>query len=116
MSRELTGKAWIEPLDYVIRWRWWGLKLRTFHEKRHGSHTKRMPNEDTYFDSGGVAFSTIGNLFSARLYRYLSVYDAAGCHVFSTSPETACCLLNSEYACDIVSGLNPSIVVHEWRY
>ncbi len=103
------GKVWFEPLDIIIRWKNWGLQLRAFHEYRHGSHTKRMPNEDTYLRHLGVAFSTIGSDFTARCYKYFSVYDAAGCTVFTSDRFTTCCLLNSAYARDIVGGLNPSM-------
>lgn len=103
------GKVWCEPLDYVIRWLCKSLELRTLHEARYGSHTKRMPSEELYLSAEGVAFSTIGNAFSARVYTYKSVFDAAGCTVFASDVRYMCCLMNSLFARNIVSGLNPSM-------
>jgi hypothetical protein len=103
------GKVWCEPLDYIIKWKFWGLELRVMHEFRWGSHTKRMPNEATYLARKGVAFATIGDIFSARVYTHPSVYDAAGCTVFADDIEATCCLMNSTYSRSIVTGLNPTM-------
>src|SRR5262249_140531 len=77
-------------------------------EARHGSYTKRIPSETFYFKAG-IAFSTIGDSFSARLHMYPSIIDAAGGFVFSSARESLLCLMNSSLARFVFLSLNPTI-------
>ena len=104
-----AGREWVEPLSSVINWFADGLELKVFHEGRHGSYTKRIPNEDLYMCDTGVAYSPIGATFSGRAYRYRSVFDAAGCTVFGVIPSVLVCLFNSSVSRAVLSSLNPSI-------
>jgi len=104
-----AGSEWFEPLSVLIDWRRHGLQLKAFHETRYVSYTKRVPNEDCFFTTGGVAFSPIGSVFSGRAYRYRSIFDAAGCTVFGLPVSQVVCLFNSGRARAVLSALNPSI-------
>ena len=102
------GHVWIEPLRAVVNWKDRGLELKVFHEARHGSYSKRIPSESYYFKRG-IAFSTIGDSFSARAHRWASIFDAAGCSVFPTTFDSVLCLMNSTRARFILQSLNPTI-------
>ncbi|WP_236706124.1 BREX-6 system adenine-specific DNA-methyltransferase PglX, partial [Frankia sp. ACN1ag] len=105
------GLRWIDPLSTVVDWGSSGLQIRTFNEHLYGSHTRTVKNEDLYWKPG-VAFSTIGNTFSARLHRSRSIFGSMGASVFPESEEECfrvLCLLNSSLAQEIVGSLNPGI-------
>jgi hypothetical protein len=102
------GAEWCEPLRFAVRWENHGVELKVFHEERHGSYSKRIPSEKFYFQLG-IAFSTIGDTFSARLHMYPSIIDAAGCSVFPHERDALVCLLNSSTARFVLQSLNPTI-------
>ena len=62
------GLRWIDPLSTIIDWSNAGLLVRVFNEHLYGSHSRTIKNENFYWVPG-VAFSTIGNDFGARLHR-----------------------------------------------
>jgi len=102
------GKNWYEPLDNVIKWSNHGLEVKIYNEFLYGSYTRSIQNQDVYFRPG-VAFATTGNNFSARVHYYRSIIDSKGSSVFPNDLFLTCCLLNSSYARELLSSLNPTI-------
>lgn len=100
------GRVWLEPLDDVIRWLRNGLELKAFNEYLYGSYSRTVKNEKFYFKKG-VAFTSIGSEFSARIHRHVGVFGHTGSSVFSDYPEGAACLLNSSTARSVLQSLNP---------
>ncbi|MGB8932434.1 MAG: BREX-6 system adenine-specific DNA-methyltransferase PglX [Anaeromyxobacteraceae bacterium] len=100
------GRAWLEPLSEVVNWRFAGaeVKLMTV----DGRQASRPQNEGYYF-GGGVAFTTIGVHFAARLHRYQSIFGDMGRTVFSDDPHAICAGMNRAVAKHIVSSLAPGI-------
>lgn len=103
-----AGKAWIEPVSEIIDWSNHGLTVKVYAQKLYGSYTRTIKNEKYYF-CPGVAYSTIGSNFSARIRRYLSVFDVSGSSVFPKNPRNTTCLMNSKLASEVLSALNPTV-------
>ena len=101
-----AGRAWIEPADDVISWFPNALAIKLF--ERNGKQASRPQNEQFYFEPG-VAFTKIGTNFSARAYRFRSVFDVAGSSVFLEDIGHGVSLLNSSVARSILESLNPSV-------
>ncbi len=103
-----AGKIWFEPLTDVIEWQNNGLEVKSFAEKLYKSYTRTIKNESYYF-LPALAFPSIGNYFSARKYRYRSVFGNAGLSVFPKNLSVATCVLNSKISKNIVQALNPTV-------
>lgn len=103
-----AGLEWVEPLVKVIRWYRSGIEVKVFNEKLYKSHSRTVKNEDSYFVKG-VAFSTIGSHFSARIHRYASVFGSMGASVFAPDSRKALCTLNSSIIGEIIQSLNPGM-------
>ena len=99
------GVKWIDVVDLAINWKKNGIETRSLAEdssganyRGHGLHFKK-----------GIAFSMIGNQFSARLHRSPGVFGGKGSSVFPERPFEMGCLLNSTKARYIIESLNPGI-------
>jgi hypothetical protein len=103
-----AGRVWLEELSDAINWHCMGLEVKAFNQYLYGSYTRQIMNETSYFVPG-VAFTSIGNSFSARAHRYRSVLDTAGSSVFGSSIPLLTCLLNSTRARSVLSSLNPTV-------
>ncbi|HRE91035.1 MAG TPA: Eco57I restriction-modification methylase domain-containing protein, partial [Myxococcota bacterium] len=99
------GRAWIEPLNDIIRWGTGGLIFGVMEEAGRGT---RFQGRDFYFRIG-IAFSMIGANFSARVHRYPSIFGNKGSSVFPDDLAAAVCAMNSTRARDILASLNPGI-------
>ena len=95
------GRAWLEPLIEIVRWQHLGLEERTF-----GRSAVRNP---AYNFEPAVAFSMIGNDFTARAHRYASVFGNKGSSVFTNDTAGAVCLMNSAISRYVLESLNPGI-------
>ncbi|NUP04896.1 MAG: N-6 DNA methylase [Polyangiaceae bacterium] len=100
-----AGKAWIEPLSDLVRFRDHGIEIRIALEAAYG----QAPQGEKHFFRPGVAFSTIGRSFVARVHRYPSIFDVAGSSVFPPDVAQAVCLLNRRSSREVVEDLNPTI-------
>jgi hypothetical protein len=105
-----AGRAWLEDARDVIRWVAHGIEVKVFNEAMYGSYSRTVKNEKHYFEKG-VAFSLIGDRFTARIHRYSSVFGHMGASVFpgEENLESICCTLNSSKAQYILSSLNPGV-------
>ena len=99
------GKAWMEEIMYIVQWKYFGLELQVFEDMGSGC---RFQNVEYYFQPG-VAFSTIGANFTARMSNYRSVHGSGGSSVFPKEVEKITCFLNSELSRKIMSSLNPTV-------
>ena len=102
-----AGIEWIEPLREVICWRRLGLEKRVvsdFLGNRGGGNG--TPSSWAYF-LPGVAISTQGDSFSARVHRFRSVISNKGSSLYPSSPAALLTLLNSAAARQAMSELNP---------
>jgi hypothetical protein len=106
--RGAKGRAWIEPGIEVLNWVCSGLENKVYHEERSGSVSKRVQNEKHYLRSG-IAFSMIGNAFTARMHRYHSVFGNKGASVFGAGLDNLTCLMNSAASRRVLESLNPGI-------
>jgi hypothetical protein len=105
------GLRWIDPLSTLIDWEHSGLSVRVFNEHLYGSYSRTVKNEDLYWRPG-VAFSTIGNDFGARLHHSRAIFGSMGASVFPEEEEGCfqiLCLLNSSLARRTIEALNPGI-------
>jgi hypothetical protein len=104
-----AGKMWFEPLDTLMLWKNSALEKQVAYEyfgtKGGGNGT---PSRQYYFNIG-VAFPSIGSSFSARSYRFRSVFGNAGLSVFPKNVANATCLMNSQLARQVMEALNPTV-------
>lgn len=101
-----SSHVWIEPLRALLRWEHLGLEIRTF--ERNGKQASRPQNLDACFRPG-VAFSAIGDAFSARVHRFPSIFSDVGASLFPSDNEGVCAYMNSTVARSILESLNPTI-------
>ncbi len=104
------GRAWFEDFERVLDWKHRGLELKVNVVRKFGNEGLgwKVANEDSYFRPG-IAFTTIGANFAARIHRYLSVFDGKGRSVFPPDLSQTVCALNCSVSQEILSSLNPSI-------
>lgn len=104
-----AGLKWMEPLSSVLRWRSRALELQTWVEVyRLRAPGQYIKNSNFYFRRG-VAFTTIGSSFSARLHSVRSVFGEAGSSVFADDLASVLCVLNRTQSRQILESLNPTI-------
>lgn len=103
------GNAWFEPTSFAISWKHKALTLRAwiefYRERAPGQYYKN----DSYYFRKGIAYSTVGHLFSARVHRHPSVFGESGSSIFPEEVSNLVCVLNSRPARQILEALNPSI-------
>lgn len=102
------GACWLDPSDQILRWRWNGLEVRVLAEHLYGSYSRQIRNERLYWHAG-VAFTMVGNSFSARAHRFRSVMGDMGSSVFPKSVAATLCSMNRSDARSVVASLNPGI-------
>ncbi len=107
------GRQWCDSLTDVIRWSQSRLELALSieHSFGEGSLGWKLCNEP-WDEVQGVAYSTIGSTFSARLHRYHSVVDVSGATLVPGDLLVASdlvCRLNSKIIRRIANDLNPSV-------
>ena len=102
-----NGATWFEPLRLVADWDQHGIKPKLYKTVKTGSDAYSFANERFFFLEGGVAFAGIGTHFTSRIHRYPGVFGNMGRSVFSTDPIQTVCLMNSKFAHDTMSSLNP---------
>jgi len=104
-----AGEAWMSALLHVVLWDHRGLQMKVMHEKRWGSYTKRVQNEEHYFRPG-IAFPKIGSAFLARAHTYVGIFNDAAPSVFATPSEIPglLCAMNSTRSREILRSLNPT--------
>lgn len=103
------GRAWVEPLREVCRWRGNGLEVKEKCVFQYGTVSKQVRNEDAYFKPG-IAFAMIGTAFSGRIHRYPSVIGNMGSSVYpdgDLAPTLA--LMNASTAKFVLQSINPGL-------
>ena len=98
-----SGRTWIEPAWEIVNWRMRGLEIRFRLAELYGA----SPQSEYLYFQPGVACSTIGDAFTARKHRYLSIFSTKGTSLFPEDLDDAVCLLNSSNARYTVESLNP---------
>ena len=97
-----AGIEWMEPLQDIINYKDEGLESKEYQGSTSGKNAE-------YYFRKATAFTKIGSSFSARSYRYPSVFDVAGSSIASDDNHEITCLLNSSHAREIIEDLNPTI-------
>jgi len=93
-----AGQQWFEPLEFVIEWATWGLQLQLWIELyRLRAPGQYIKNESFYFRRG-IAFTTIGASFGARVHRFPSIFGEAGSSVFPDDLAAVLCAMNARRA------------------
>lgn len=100
-----AGRCWIDPVWEVVWWEAMGLEIRLSLERAYGSG----PQCEFMYFMPGVACSTVGNHFSARLHRRKSIFSTAGTSVFPKDRARVLTLLNCSTARRLVQDLNPGL-------
>jgi hypothetical protein len=90
-----AGTEWIEPLSDIIRWSTNALELQAWIELYRERAPGQYYKNSSYYFMPGVAFSSIGQRFSARAHRFPSVFGEAGPSIITTEIANTVCLLNS---------------------
>jgi SAM-dependent methyltransferase len=96
------GREWIEPFRWVLRAERAALELRVL---LPGVRLERPT-------ALGVAYTTIGHHFGARLHTVPSIRDVSGASVFSRGDvgvEALVCALNRAAVRDLCAALNPTV-------
>jgi hypothetical protein len=96
------GREWIEPYRWVLRAERHALELRVL------TPTVRVERSASL----GVAYTTIGHRFGARLHTVTSVRDVSGASVFPTprvGAEALVCALNRSAVRELAAALNPTV-------
>ncbi|MBP8810875.1 MAG: BREX-6 system adenine-specific DNA-methyltransferase PglX [Kofleriaceae bacterium] len=96
-----AGVAWLAPLELVVHWRDGALELET-----SAGAVLRNPMVQML---GGIAFTPMGNAFSARLHRFKSVFDAVGRSVIHADLAPILAAMNSTHARSTICDLSPAI-------
>ena len=94
------GRAWIEPVSFVVRWLDAGLEVQSFESS--------YPRNPEFYFRRGIAFTTMGTEFKARSHRFLSIFGDKGRSVFPDLVEALLCWMNSSDAREIMAALNPT--------
>ena len=105
-----SGKKWIEPLSHVIDWKMNALSLhmRVVHKFGDAAIQWKICGKQDFF-SIGVAFSSIGTSFSARIHRNAGVIGNAGASIYHKRNSDILCLLNSKQIATIAESFNPTV-------
>ncbi|MDH5674429.1 MAG: BREX-6 system adenine-specific DNA-methyltransferase PglX [Myxococcales bacterium] len=96
-----AGLRWMAPVLELVRWRDLGLEIKT----KAGASIRN----EKFQRQIGVAFTTIGADFGARMFRVPSIFEAKGRSIFSDSAASVTCVLNTTRAKSIVQSLNPGV-------
>ena len=102
------GLKWVDQSKYVVRWAANGVEMKVLQEDSYGSSSRRIQSQDKYFRVG-IAFSCVGNDFTARLHRFRSVFGQSGSSLFPDDLPRYVAILNREESRKILESLNPTI-------
>ena len=103
-----AGKNWFEPISSVLLWHSNVLEIKLI--ERDGKQASRPQNESYYFKRG-IAFTTIGGNFGARIHRTPSVFAGKGSSIYPKKEKIndILALMNSTKAKFVLEALNPSV-------
>ncbi|PZO41936.1 MAG: BREX-6 system adenine-specific DNA-methyltransferase PglX [Pseudanabaena frigida] len=104
-----AGREWFEPLSDIVLWNLDGLEVRVWIEKYRLKSPGQYIRNEIYYFRQGVAFTPIGNRFSARLHRHAGIFSDAGSSVYGANLENITCLMNSDRSRQLLSSLNPTV-------
>jgi hypothetical protein len=97
------GREWIEPYRWLLRAEHAALELRVLLPALRVEPASLL----------GVAYTTIGHRFGARLHTVPSVRDVSGASAFpaseAVSAEALVCALNRSVIRELAAGLNPTV-------
>lgn len=104
-----AGRVWFEPFDDLVKWALAGFELNVWIEHyRIRAPGGFIKNQHLYFRKG-VAFTTIGASFTARVHRFPSIFGEAGSSVFPDDVAPVVCMMNSAKGRFVLESLNPTI-------
>ncbi|WP_437872579.1 BREX-6 system adenine-specific DNA-methyltransferase PglX [Sorangium sp. So ce363] len=97
-----AGRAWFEPLEFVVNWYGEGIEIGTFARSRFGRGA-------AFYFRPGIAFTDTGAVFAARVHRFRSVFGDKGTSAFPDNVSDVLCLLNSSSTRELLRALAPGI-------
>ena len=103
-----SGAEWVEPQRTVLNWRFCGLEIKLRKSLQQDRDAFRLASEEL-FNRVGIAFPKIGHLFSGRVFRVPSIFGDAGPAIFGDDIASLLCRVNSTYARNVMSDLNPTV-------
>lgn len=109
-TKGAEGRRWFSSLQVVIDWRKQGFSKKQYHLNFGSSGGNGLPNKKHY-GRRGIAYSKIGNNFSAREILNPGIIGNAGSAIFP-NPENIphlLCLLNHPKTDTILKSLNPTV-------
>ena len=98
------GLKWFEPLQNLIKWKNRGLMLHTKAQISSGA-TIRSPQ--FLGKKHGIAYSTIGQHFSTRVYTYPSIVECS--FIFRDNFHQHVLVLNTKNINTVINALNPTV-------
>lgn len=102
-----AGATWMEPVTLVVEWARLALEIKVY-GMYQAPGTVRLRDPRLYFRRG-VAFSPIGSVFTARAYRWPSIFGNMGSTVFSDNVARMLCTMNCSASRETLESLNPGI-------
>jgi hypothetical protein len=96
-----SGRRWVEPTLECVQWDRGGLEIKT----KSGASVRN----ERFQNGVGVAFTTVGGNFGARIYRRPAIFEAKGRSVFFDDNAAILCSLNTSRARWVLESFNPSI-------
>jgi hypothetical protein len=105
-----NGLCWFDPCDSRCLWKNNGLELKLYNELLYRSYSRTIQNEEYYFRPG-IAFTTVGAEFAARVHRRAAIIEKKGSSAYPVEGELSAilCLLNRTESREILQAFNPSI-------
>lgn len=100
-----AGRAWAEPLTFVLHWQYGGLEVCVTLERAYGAY----PQSTDFYFRPAVSLPKIGARLKGRLIRFRSVVDSAAPSIFAESTAEALCSVNRSEASRILASLNPTV-------
>ncbi len=102
------GMGWVDPCDLRVRWAMNGLEMKAYNETIYVSYSRTIQNEAFYLEPG-IAYTTMGRRFVARIHRHPAIIEKKGSSVFpgAAGRDNVLCSMNSSRARSVVEDLNP---------
>jgi hypothetical protein len=104
---------WLESLTYAVDWDCDGVRIKTEAQRRYGSVTRTVKNQELYF-KGGLTFSlSSGKQLAVRKLPKGHIFDVSSPSIICDEEDAAWCtaFLNSKPVGQIVNALNPTMHV-----
>jgi hypothetical protein len=102
------GMAWIDPCDIRCQWAYSGLQIKTYNQFLYRTYSRTVQNENFYHRIG-IAYTPIGKVFIARVFRRHSIMGKMGSSVFPDNIAHTLATMNKSDSKNVLESLNPGV-------